>query len=78
MSWIQQHANSHQSRLAATAVLSGAAVAGAILGYQAIRREKAVHKLKASIPDINDSHYAEKVRYINHRVPRIVIQGPED
>lgn len=78
MSWIQQHANSHQSRLAATAVLSGAAVAGAILGYQAIRREKAVHKLKASIPDINDSHYAEKVRHINHRVPIIVMQGPED
>ena len=77
MSWIQQHANSHQSRLAATAVLSGAAVAGAILGYQAIRREKAVHKLKASIPDIHDSHHAEKVRHIHYPVPRVVLQGPE-
>lgn len=60
-SWLQHHANSHQSQLAATAVISGAAVASAILGYQTLRRGKAVDRLKASIPDINDRHQAEKV-----------------
>ncbi|PLN86364.1 hypothetical protein BDW42DRAFT_159097 [Aspergillus taichungensis] len=58
-SWIQRHANTHQSQLAATAVLSGAAVAGAILGYQTYRRKEAVKGLKASIPDISERHHAE-------------------
>ncbi|PYH97300.1 hypothetical protein BO71DRAFT_373583 [Aspergillus ellipticus CBS 707.79] len=60
-SWLQRHGNSHQSQLAATAVLSGAAVAGALLGYQALRRKDAVQRLKASIPDINEQHHAEKL-----------------
>lgn len=60
-SWLQYHANSHRSQLTATAVISGAAVASAILGYQALRRREAVDSLKASIPDINDRHQAEKV-----------------
>lgn len=60
-SWFQNHANSHQSQLAATAVISGAAVASAIFGYQTLRRGKAIDNLKASIPDINDRHQAEKV-----------------
>lgn len=60
-SWIQRHSSSHQSQLAATAVISGAAVAGAIFGYQAFKRKEAVQRLKASIPDVNDQHYAEKV-----------------
>lgn len=60
-SWVQQHASSHKTQLAATAVLSGAAVAGAIFGYQAVKRQKAVRELKESIPDINERHHAEKV-----------------
>lgn len=60
-SWFQHHANSPQSQLTATAVISGAAVASALLGYQALRRREAVGSLKASIPDINDKHQAEKV-----------------
>lgn len=60
-SWIQHHANSRQSQLAATAVLSGAAVAGAIFGYQALKRQEAVRELKDSIPEINERHHAEKV-----------------
>lgn len=60
-SWLQRQAGSHNSQLATTAVLSGAAVAGAIFGYQAYRRKEAVHDLKASIPDIDDEHHAEKV-----------------
>ncbi|KAL3471007.1 hypothetical protein BJX99DRAFT_238306 [Aspergillus californicus] len=58
-SWIQRQNNSHQVQLAATAVLSGAVVAGAILGIQKFRRREAVSRLKASIPDINEKHHAE-------------------
>ena len=60
-SWIQRHAGSQQTQLAATAVLSGAAVAGAIFGYQALKRKEAVKELKASIPSIDDKHIAGKV-----------------
>lgn len=60
-SWFQRQAGAQSSQLATTAVLSGAAVAGAIFGYQAYRRKEAVHDLKASIPDIDEQHHAEKV-----------------
>lgn len=60
-SWLHHHASSHQSQLAATALLSGVAVAGGILGYQALKRQEAVRELKASIPDVNERHHAEKV-----------------
>lgn len=60
-SWFQSHASSHQTQLAATAVLSGAAVAGAIFGYQALRRQEAVRELKDSIPEVDERHHAEKV-----------------
>ncbi|KAI9035366.1 tRNA threonylcarbamoyladenosine dehydratase [Aspergillus affinis] len=53
--------SSHNTQLAATAVLSGAAVAGAIFGYQAYKRKEAVSELKDSIPDINERHHAEKL-----------------
>lgn len=62
--WFHQHAGSHQIQLAATAVLSGVAVAGAILGFQALGRREAVEKLKASIPTIDEKHHAEKVRFL--------------
>lgn len=62
-SWIQHHASSHQTQLAATAVLSGAAVAGAIFGYQSLKRQEAVRDLKDSIPEVNDRHRTEKVRH---------------
>lgn len=56
MSWLERHASSHGVQLVATAALSGAAVAAGILGYQALKRQEAVDKLKASIPDINDAY----------------------
>ena len=62
--WFQRQAGSHNSQLATTAVLSGAAVAGAIFGYQAYKRKEAVHDLKASIPVVDDKHHAEKVSYL--------------
>lgn len=60
-SWFQRQAGAPNSQLATTAVLSGAAVAGAIFGYQAYRRKEAVYDLKASIPELDDRHHAEKV-----------------
>lgn len=53
-SWLHRQSNSHCAQLAGTAVLSGAAVAGVILGYQSIRRKSAVKRLKESLPNIDD------------------------
>jgi len=60
-SWIQRQATSHQAQLAGAAVLSGAAVAGAIFGYQAVKRQAAIKELKSSIPDISDQYQAQNV-----------------
>ncbi|KAJ6164510.1 hypothetical protein N7470_003182 [Penicillium chermesinum] len=60
-SWLQRQAGSQSSQLATTAVLSGAAVASAIFGYQAYRRKEAVSELKASIPPIDERHHSEKL-----------------
>lgn len=60
-SWLERHVSSHHIHLAATAVISGVAVASLIYGSQAIRRKAAVDELKASIPDLDDSHHADLV-----------------
>ncbi|KAF4233809.1 hypothetical protein CNMCM6805_009026 [Aspergillus fumigatiaffinis] len=60
-SWLQRQVGQQQAQLAVTAVVSGAAVAGAIFGYQALRRKEAVQHLKASIPPIDERHHAEKL-----------------
>lgn len=62
-SWLQRQVGSQPTQLTTTAVLSGAAVAGAIFGYQAFRRKEAVHDLKASIPEIDERHHAERVSF---------------
>ncbi|PGH03117.1 hypothetical protein AJ79_07444 [Helicocarpus griseus UAMH5409] len=59
--WIQRQTNSPYVQLAGAAVLSGAAVAGAILGYQSVKRNEAIQRLKASIPDIDEQHPAQKL-----------------
>jgi len=48
-------------QLAATAVVSGAVVAGAILGYQHVRRVERVEHLKRSVPELGDGHEVDKV-----------------
>jgi hypothetical protein len=73
-SWLQRQAGSQSSQLATTAVLSGAAVAGAIFGYQAYKRKEAVSDLKASIPVLDDEHPATKVSsiewgFLSYNVP---------
>ncbi len=60
-SWLDQQFSSHRVQLAAAALISGAAVAGAIYGTQAVRRKEAVEELKASIPDLSEDHRAELV-----------------
>lgn len=60
-SWLQRQAGSSQGQLATTAVLSGAAVASAIFGYQSYKRKEAVSDLKASIPKLDDSNSTGKV-----------------
>ncbi|KAJ5689492.1 hypothetical protein N7462_003884 [Penicillium macrosclerotiorum] len=54
--WFQRQAGSHNSQLATTAVLSGAAAAAAVFGYQAYKRKEAVNDLKASIPAVGEEH----------------------
>ena len=61
-SWLERQSSNHHVQLAATAILSGAVVAGAIFGTQAIRRKEAVEELKASIPELSDDHKADLVR----------------
>ncbi|MCJ1358104.1 MAG: hypothetical protein MMC33_008102 [Icmadophila ericetorum] len=51
--WLQNQASSHKMQLAATAVVSGLVVAGAIFGAQALRRQVILEDLKASIPDVD-------------------------
>ncbi|KAI2733671.1 hypothetical protein CBS147332_686 [Penicillium roqueforti] len=58
-SWLHRQAGTPHGQLATAAVVSGAAVASAILGYQSYKRKEAVHDLKASIPSIDDLHAAE-------------------
>ncbi|KAJ5955017.1 hypothetical protein N7501_009296 [Penicillium viridicatum] len=58
-SWLHRQAGSSHGQLATAAVVSGAAVAGAIFGYQSYKRKEAVHDLKASIPSLDDLHPAE-------------------
>lgn len=60
-SWLHRQAGSSHGQLATAAVVSGAAVAGAIFGYQSYKRKEAVQDLKASIPSLDDLHRAEMV-----------------
>ncbi|KAL9112749.1 MAG: hypothetical protein Q9227_003052 [Pyrenula ochraceoflavens] len=55
-SWLERQASSRHVQLAGAAVLGGVTVAAAILGAQSIRREVMIEDLKASIPNIDDTH----------------------
>lgn len=63
-SWFQRTASSSQAQFAATALVSGAVVAGAIFGYQHVRRQERLEDLKSSIPELGKEHKADKVGYI--------------
>ncbi|KAK8202267.1 hypothetical protein M8818_005795 [Zalaria obscura] len=61
-SWIERVSQSHKLQLAATAVVSGCLVGGAIVGLQAAKRQYKVYDLKESIPDLRDE---QDVGHIN-------------
>jgi hypothetical protein len=53
--------SSKEFQFGATALISGAAVAGGILGYQHVRRQEKVEDLKSSIPELGKEHQADRV-----------------
>lgn len=54
--------NNHSTaQLIGTAVISGTVVASVIFGYQRLRREHKVDKLKHSIPNLDGKHTAEQL-----------------
>jgi hypothetical protein len=61
MAWLQRVSGSREFQFGATALVSGAVVAGAILGYQHVRRQERVEDLKSSIPALGDGHLGDKV-----------------
>ena len=66
-SWLQRATSSKEFQFGATALVSGAVVAGAILGYQHVRRQEKVEDLKSSIPALGGGHVADRVCYtFNH------------
>ena len=60
-SWFSRATSSNQAQFAATAIVSGVVVAGAILGYQHVRRQERVEDLKSSIPEVGGGHKTNKV-----------------
>ena len=62
-SWLGRVSTSQQAQFAATAIVSGAVVAGAILGYQSIRRHERVSELKSGIPEAKEEWEGDKVRF---------------
>ncbi|KAI5867478.1 ubiquitin-protein ligase molybdopterin-converting factor [Durotheca rogersii] len=53
-SFLERAVSNSQVQLAATAIASGAVVAGLILGSQRLQREERLHRLKDSIPSLLD------------------------
>jgi hypothetical protein len=48
-------------QLGITAVVSGVIAAGAVIGYQKVRRKERIKKIKDSIPEVSQEHLATKV-----------------
>ncbi|TAQ90509.1 hypothetical protein B7494_g1217 [Chlorociboria aeruginascens] len=60
-SWLSRASSNSQVQFAATALISGAVVAGAIFGYQHVRRQEKLEDLKSSIPALGKNHHADKL-----------------
>lgn len=60
-SFLSRAASSTHVQFAATALVSGAVVAGAIIGYQQLAREERVSRLKSSIPALEDDRNSAQV-----------------
>lgn len=51
----------HRTQLVVTGILSSAAAASLLLGFQKLQREERLSQLKRSIPSLTDTHKAQKV-----------------
>ena len=60
-SWISRATENRNAQLITTAVVSGAVVGSAILGFQKARRMYRIEELKASIPTIGAEHHATRL-----------------
>ncbi|CZS93046.1 hypothetical protein WAI453_000784 [Rhynchosporium graminicola] len=69
-SWLSRTTSSLQAQFAATALVSGAVVAGAIFGFQHLRRQELVEDLKSSIPALGREHQADKLTDFGAAPPR--------
>lgn len=65
-SFLSHAAANPRVQFATTAVVSGAIVAGAILGYQQLQHENRLNELKSSIPSL-DADEDEALRRVSHR-----------
>ena len=65
MSWFNRVTGSREFQFGATALVSGAVVAGAILGYQHVRRQEKIEDLKSSIPALGEGHLGDRVCLIS-------------
>ncbi|CAJ2504383.1 Uu.00g117770.m01.CDS01 [Anthostomella pinea] len=63
-SFLERASSNSRVQLAATAIVSGAVAASAVLGYQRLRREERIHELKDSIPS-QDDEGEEALRRLN-------------
>lgn len=61
-SLLSQSTSNSKIQLAATAVVSAAVAAGAVLSYQRLQQGERVSRLKQSIPSPHDHEPAPKVR----------------
>ncbi|KAI1329911.1 ubiquitin-protein ligase molybdopterin-converting factor [Xylariaceae sp. FL0255] len=53
-SFLERTGSNTKVQFAATAIASAAVAAGAVLGYQRLRRKERIHDLKSSIPSLGD------------------------
>ncbi|KAK3382030.1 hypothetical protein B0H63DRAFT_218721, partial [Podospora didyma] len=70
-SFISQSTSNSKIQLAATAVVSAAVAAGAILSYQRLQQGERLSRLKQSIPEPEDTAYALQQVTSNGPIPRL-------
>ncbi|ORY67250.1 uncharacterized protein BCR38DRAFT_338335 [Pseudomassariella vexata] len=61
MSFLSRAASDSRAQFATTAIVSGAVVAGAILGYQQLQRRENIRQLKDSIPFVDEGDALRKL-----------------
>jgi tRNA threonylcarbamoyladenosine dehydratase len=73
-SFLSRAASNTHVQLATTAIVSGAVVATAILGYQKAQLESRISRLKSSIPDIDGEN--DDLRKVRRASPIPRPRGP--